>query len=676
MPRRCGCPSPAVFTIPLFPLGPSLFPIRAAHRLRSASFFQSHPTILLTNYGTVRAPEFPEGLQWLNTPHPLRLNDLRGKFVLLDFWTFCCINCMHVLPDLKRLEHKYPYELVVIGVHSAKFANEQQTESIRNAIVRYDIEHPVVNDPAFVVWQHYAVRAWPTLFLIDPKGYIVRKKAGEGVFEPFDAVLTELIPTFEKDGVLDRTPLATHLERDHMPEQMLSFPGKIAGDEASGRLFISDSNHHRLLITDLEGQVLAKIGHGKAGFDDGAFEDATFRQPQGVCYDADTETLYVADTENHALRHIDLRERRVETLAGNGMQAQFGTWRAKGAASPLNSPWDVLLHRDAKARAHLYVAMAGPHQLWVFDPKTGKGETYAGNGHEHIVDDKRLKAQLAQPSGLASDGTILYFVDSETSALRRVPFGKEKVAVETLIGEGLFDFGDVDGRYPEARLQHPLGIAFADGVIYVADSYNHKVKRYDPADGALVSLLGTGAQGYHDGGRWEAQFNEPGGLAVVGHTLFVADTNNHQIRRADLTTGQVTTVPIAEPLTPEASAPSDTITVLAAQTVAPGDGTLVLDIMLPDGFEPNDLHTGTISASSLDPDVAHPTTPEPQPIVYPMQFPFVFAVGKTEITLTGTLYYCDKANGRCLLEPLTLRLPLTVQPDAAHEASSRFQVGS
>ena len=627
-----------------------------------------------TDYGPVRAPDFPPGLQWLNTPHPLRLRDLRGKFVVLDFWTFCCINCMHVLPDLKRLEQKYRDELVVIGVHSAKFTNEQQTQSIRNAILRYQIEHPVVNDHAFAVWQQYAVRAWPTLYLIDPKGYIVGKKSGEGVFEPFDKALTQLIPVFEADGVLDRTPPAVRLERDDAPAQMLSFPGKIAGDEASGRLFIADSNHHRLLITDLDGRVQAQIGRGDAGLDDGAFEAATFRQPQGLCYDAAGETLYVADTENHALRRVSLRDHRVETLAGNGTQARYGAARARGPASPLNSPWDVVLHRDDKGRARLYVAMAGPHQLWVFDPDTGKGEVYAGDGRENIVDGKRLDAQLAQPSGLATDGAVLYFADSETSALRRVPFGKARVAVETLVGQGLFEFGDVDGRYPDARLQHPLGVAFADGLVYVADSYNHKIKRYDPADGVLTSLLGSGQPGYRDAGRAEAQFDEPGGLTVVGGTLYVADTNNHQIRAADLATGRVRTLPIAE--RPLADAAPDAAPPLDAQTVAPGDGLLRLDIVLPDGFVPNDLNTGAVSALSADADVARPATDGPHPVAYPTSVPFTFAEGTTEITLDGAIYYCDKANGRCLLEPVTLRLPLRVEAGAGAEAVVRLRVAA
>ncbi len=610
-------------------------------------------------YAPVRAPDFRDGLAWLNTPRPLRLADLRGKFVLLDFWTFCCINCMHVLPDLKRLERAYPDELVVIGVHSAKFEHERQTESIRNAILRHQIEHPVVNDHAFAVWRQYAVRAWPTLFLIDPKGYIVGKRSGEGVFAPLDQALRQLIPVFDAEGTLDRTPLPAVLERERAPRRMLSFPGKIAGDAASRRLFISDSNHHRLLVTDFDGRVLETVGSGEAGLRDGAFEEAAFRQPQGVCFDAETETLFVADTENHALRRVDLRARRVETLAGSGAQAPYGTHRADGPGTPLNSPWDVLLHEG-----RLYVAMAGPHQLWVFDPATGGGAVYAGDGRENIVDGPRLEAELAQPSGLATDGAFLYFADSETSALRRVPFGGEDAAVETLVGRGLFEFGDVDGRYPDARLQHPLGLACADGVVYVADSYNHKVRRYFVEERALTGFLGTGAQGYADGGPNAAQFNEPGGLAVIDGVVYVADTNNHQIRLADLATGTVRTLPIAETLADDAPAAE----VLPAQTVAPGEGALTLHVTLPDGYHSNDLHPGALTVASADARVARPGGSGALPVAYPTTLPFTFAAGATELRVEGTLYYCDDSDGRCLLEPVNLRIPVEVRADAPSSA--------
>src|SRR5213594_2479611 len=148
--------------------------------------------------GKVNAPEFPDGMEWLNTERPLSIRQLKGKVVLLDFWTYCCINCMHIIPDLKKLERKYPNELVVIGVHSAKFENEKNTENIRRIVLRYEIEHPIVNDADFAIWRAYAVDAWPTRFLIDPAGYVIGKLSGEGGYEALDQVIGETIADFRK----------------------------------------------------------------------------------------------------------------------------------------------------------------------------------------------------------------------------------------------------------------------------------------------------------------------------------------------------------------------------------------------------------------------------------------------------------------------------------------------
>ena len=300
--------------------------------------------------GQLTAPDFPDGLEWLNTERPLSLRELRGKVVLLDFWTYCCINCMHILPDLKRLERKYANELVVIGVHSAKFFTEQETENVRQAILRYEIEHPVVNDNQMVIWSQYAVRAWPTLVLIDPQGKIVGYHSGEGIYEIFDKAIQQVIQTFEARGQLDRTPLRFKLERERTPRTVLHFPGKVLADETSQRLFIADSNHHRILVVSLKDNTIQKvIGSGEAGFADGAFDKARFRNPQGMAYDPKTETLYIADTDNHAIRKADLRREQVETLAGTGEQSRVYPPRpGKGKEVALNSPWDVVLLGDRK----------------------------------------------------------------------------------------------------------------------------------------------------------------------------------------------------------------------------------------------------------------------------------------------------------------------------------------
>src|SRR5579859_4163026 len=193
--------------------------------------------------GRVAAPEFPTGLQWLNTDRPLTLKELRGKVVVIDFWTYCCINCMHIIPDLKKLEAKYRKELVVIGVHSAKFTNEKDTENIRQAIRRYEIEHPVINDKDLAVWNLYGANSWPTVLLIDPDGNVVGGKGGEGIFEPFDQAIAAVIKEFDAKGKINREPLKLSLEKDRAAKTVLSYPGKIAADPKGERLFISDSDN-------------------------------------------------------------------------------------------------------------------------------------------------------------------------------------------------------------------------------------------------------------------------------------------------------------------------------------------------------------------------------------------------------------------------------------------------
>src|SRR6266851_5327648 len=271
----------------------------------------------------IRAPELTGDRGWLNTDKPLSLAALRGKVVLLDFWTYGCINCMHIIPDLKKLEKKYPNELVVIGVHSAKFENEKDTENIRRIILRYEIEHPIVNDADFNIWRAYDVDSWPTRYLIDPAGYIIGRLSGEGGYEALDKAIADTIAEFRKRGELNETPLKLVLERAKVGDLPLAFPGKILADEKSGRLFVADSDHNRIVIAKFDGMLLETIGTGAHGADDGSFDRATFFRPQGMALDG--ETLYVADTENHLIRSIDLKSKSVNTIAGTGHQSrQYG----------------------------------------------------------------------------------------------------------------------------------------------------------------------------------------------------------------------------------------------------------------------------------------------------------------------------------------------------------------
>ena len=444
---------------------------------------------------------------------------------------------MHIFPQLRRLERKYAAELMVIGVHSAKFPNEKEKDNLYKAVKRCELEHPVVNDSDFQVWQEYACRAWPTMMFIDPEGKVIGKHEGEMVYEDMDRLLGQMVAEFDAAGLLDRKPVSFAVEPE--PTTPLSFPGKVLADEESGRLFIADTNHNRIVVASLDGVVAQVIGSGIEGFADGDFGAAQFSHPQGMVLYGDV--LYVADTENHALRQVDFSTETVSTLAGNGTQGQRREGHGPGFAVELNSPWDVAFHDDK-----VYIAMAGCHQLWVMDLQLGTIGPYAGTGGESISDGPLAQALLAQPSGITTDGNRLYFADSETSSIRSAeldPMGR----VRTIVGLGLFEFGDRDSEGHLVRLQHPLGITHRDGALYISDTYNHKIKVIMPVPRSSTTLVGTGSAGYRDGGPEEASFSEPGGLSIAGNRLFIADTNNHLIRVADMDTWEVSTLNLLWP---------------------------------------------------------------------------------------------------------------------------------
>jgi thiol-disulfide isomerase/thioredoxin len=436
----------------------------------------------------VRAPEL-RGRSWLNTGgRTLHLDDLRGRIVLLDFWTFACINCLHVLDELRPLEEKYADVLVIIGVHSPKFEHEKDPAAVAAAVERYGVAHPVLDDPTMRMWQEYTAKAWPTLVVIDPEGYVVASMAGEGHAEGLSLLVDELVATHTAKGTLRRGGALT-VPPDE-PPTTLRFPGKAAALEG-GTFLVADSAHHSLveLAADAETPV-RRIGSGRRGRADGKPEAAEFSEPGGLCllpprvaelagYD-----VVVADTVNHLLRGVRLDTGEVRTVAGTGRPwrgtVDFATHDA--LAVDLSSPWDV-----AYFDGRVIVAMAGIHQLWSFDPVTRTAGMYAGTTVEALRDGPLHDAWLAQPSGLstAPDGTRLWLADSESSALRWVAGGE----LHTAVGQGLFDFGHVDGPAAEALLQHPLGVlALADGTVLVADTFNGAVRRYDPATRAVSTV--------------------------------------------------------------------------------------------------------------------------------------------------------------------------------------------
>jgi thiol-disulfide isomerase/thioredoxin len=618
--------------------------------------------------GQADAPEFPAGMEWLNTKSPLTLKDLKGKVVLLDFWTYCCINCMHIIPDLKKLEAKYKNELVVIGVHSAKFQNEKQTDNIREAIQRYEIEHPVVNDKDFKIWRSYQIHSWPSLMLINPNGRIIGAHSGEGIYDLFDEVIGQTVKHFDAKGQIDRRVIHFDLEMNTAPPSLLAFPGKIHG--AGDRIVFSDSNHNRIVLAKTSGEILEVIGSGERGLDDGALDKAKFFRPQGVFLDAAADRIFVADTENHSIRLVDLKARTVKTLAGNGKQGRRSETDGTTMVA-LNSPWDIVLVGDT-----LYIAMAGQHQLWSLDTKSSEAKLYAGTGYENIKDGPLFGASLAQPSGITSDGKKLYFADSEVSAVRAVGLG-ENGQVETLIGEGLFEFGDVDGTYPKARLQHPLGVTWHDGFVYVADTYNHKIKKLDPAKKELTSLIGTGTRGYNDGAAEKAQLNEPSGLCVLGDKMFIADANNHLIRVYDFKTKAVSTLAwknmekLARPEPPTELA----LEKLPTQKVSTQAKTITLNLKLPEGKKLNPLARSAMTLESDSPAIK-PAEKEIEVKTAAVSIPVALQEGQGILKANLDLYYCDEKNsGLCYFKTKRIAIPIEVKSDGSAVAELTCNVG-
>ncbi len=479
-----------------------------------------------------KAPEFPKEGTWLNTLDPISIEKLRGHIVVLDFWTYCCLNCIHMIPTLSRLEDEFRNEPVVfIGVHSAKFEEEQKHENIEEAINRYGIRHPVIADDGMKIWRAYGANAWPTIIVIDAKGNIAYRKSGEQTGSSLGSVIEMLLDKSKEGGALAKSRIKIRIP-EHKDKSVLLYPAKMSFSPDGRDFALSDSNHNRILIVDAKsGKAKRVIGNGKRGIADGGFSSCTFQKPQGVLWL--DQKVYVADTENHALREIDLKSEKVRTVAGTGEQGWYYPFEfsGKGPDTKLNSPWDITYSDDK-----IFIAMAGFHQIWAYEPKSEFVFPYAGAGFENIFDGALPDAQFAQPSGIWADGNYLYVADSEVSGVRSIDIKKRFVS--TLVGSGLFVFGHRDGTFADAKLQHPLGICSNDGTIYVADTYNSSIRTIDPKAGKVATLIGTPAMKsfcrFDDPNCDTLGLYEPSDVKVNGNVVYIVDTNNHLVRTFDM----------------------------------------------------------------------------------------------------------------------------------------------
>lgn len=655
-------------------------------------------------------PEFPEGLEWLNTEAPISVyKDLCGKVVVLDFFTYCCINCIHLLPDLHALEHAYSDKdgLLIVGVHSAKFPNEKVLDNIKSAVLRYNISHPVVNDADASLWQELEVSCWPTLVILGPRGNMLFSLIGEGHKDKLFLYTSITLKYYKDRGQIRDHKIGIKLYKDSLPSSPLLFPGKVTVDQVTNRLVIADTGHHRILVIWKNGQIQYSIGGPNPGRKDGMFSEATFNSPQGVAIM--NNIIYVADTENHLIRKIDLQAEKVSTVAGIGIQGTDKEGGAEGEQQPISSPWDVTFGTSGSEVQRddiLWIAMAGTHQIWALlldscklpkknELKKGTCLRFAGSGNEENRNNAYPhKAGFAQPSGLSlaseEPWNCLFVADSESSTVRTISL--KDGAVKHLVGgerdpTNLFAFGDADGVGINAKLQHPLGVAWDNkrNLLYVADSYNHKIKIVDPKTKSCTTLAGTGNTDNVTGSSFtESTFNEPGGLCIGenGQLLYVADTNNHQIKVMDLETKTISVLPIFRSASSVVDGPvlgetqktlpklpkSAASIRLSPVTARPGQTLqFKLRLDLPSGTkltegvpscwfvtaEGNEwLLQGQTPSGEIESMSSQPTIS--------LQVPGRCLSLEAVVCVSVLLYYCSADSGACMMQGVLFRQPLQI----------------
>lgn len=467
------------------------------------------------------APDFQPGLGWLNA-EPQTVAGQRGRVLALLFWNASSPYCHNLVDDLVRLQARYPLALSLVGLHQPKFDAEQDPAQVLKAVNRLGIPFPVANDPHWVAWQHYGIQSWPSVALVDTRGRLREVFAGDHQAGAIDAAIAALVA--EAGGAVVPPPPARRTGAEtRLP---LSFPSGLAvGDN---HLYVADTGHHRILECTHSGRVLREFGTGHGDLVDGAVEEAAFRSPRGLCLVR--EQLYVADSGNHAVRRIRLLDGAVETVVGTGRPGQpREAGGADIAAVPLNAPWDVTGTLD-----RIYVAMAGTNQVWEYDLQQAKFRCLAGAGELGIADGAARGALFAHPAALAMVQQTLYVVDSGSSSIRAVQTAQS--TVQTLVGQGLYDFGATDGQRRDARLQRPMGLALDPGapVLWIADTYNGSLRRL---------RLGGGEMSTHPLPR---PLQQPTALAAGAGSLWIADAGAHEVLRLDLASGQTSRLPIGE----------------------------------------------------------------------------------------------------------------------------------
>lgn len=468
------------------------------------------------------ALELPKTLQWLNTPAS-SLHEQRGRVVALAFVNAASAWSWQRLRDLAQLHTRYPGRLQPIAIHVPRFDCERDPQQVLKQLRRQGVSFPIVHDPDWHAWQRFGVDAWPTVLLIDANGQVRERVTGLDSMAELERPLAALcdalpMPTDEDSRAL--------VETSPEPRLPLRFPvGLVATPD---RLYVADSGHHRVLECNHGGRVLRQFGMGTADFVDGDLEQAAFRRPQGLSLVRDV--LYVADAGNHALRRIMLRSGRVDTVCGNGRAGEPVEGVVANARDvALNQPQSVFA-----TDSEVHLALAGDNRIWTYGLGRGELSCRAGSGQLEVRDGSGSMAAFAQPVALAAVQQMLYVCDALGSAVRSLQLRNN--VVQTLVGQGPWDFGDADGRRENARLQNPQAIALSPDspLLWIADTGNGTLRTLRLGGGEVATVpLSRRLQGVS-------------GLSIAAGAVWIAETDAHAVLRYDLAGGELVRVAIDE----------------------------------------------------------------------------------------------------------------------------------
>ncbi len=590
--------------------------------------------------GRIYAPEFPVGLDWLNSLQPMTLQQFHGKIVLVYFWSMSSMDCITVVPELEQLRQKYQDELIVVGIHSPRSEYEKDSDAIRHALLRNDITIPVVNDSGSQLWNEYGMKSRPSFVLVNTAGRVIGVHEGTGVFELFDGIIAQAIPYFDADSLIGRHKIGFVPELYRKEQSLLKYPSGLVADSGGARLYLSDAGNHRILAMTTAGKIEFIVGSGLKGNQDGALTEARFNHPQGLALVGDR--LYVADTENHAIREVDLTAKKVKTVAD--------------ASAGMKYPRD-LVALDGK----LYVTASGNNQIWVVDLASSRASHFAGSGQFGSADGAFNEATMSRPSGIATDGTRLFFVESEGSAIRSIDVATGQV--ETLVATGL--------RYPQ-------GIEYRDGMLYATDSYDQKVKVVNLATKAVSDFVGSGRKGSNDGAALAAGFYGPAGLTMSGGKLFVADCNNQQVRIVDIATQKVSNLQLSNlgkiAVQTRANFAGKEMKLPPAKLKS-GAGKISIALMIPDGYRMLEREAFFVDFRSSDSKVVA-FTAKPSEVVLnqatgEFEIPVSGAAGSASVTIDIVLNLRKEGAMTIYYDMIRAVVPVTFE----EKGSSGFGVG-